>query len=147
MEADELWRQFQNENHSGDAAYEAWAFGGAPDQLAELVIKGIKVATSSLYYWYQSGKDCLPKTGEYSVILDANGRAACIIQTTKVYVVPFCEVSEEHARKEGEGDLSLAYWRQVHEDFFSNELKVENKVFSEKMDVVCEEFQLLYAAQ
>ena len=146
MEADELWRQFQRENNLGDAAYEAWAFGGAPDQLAELVIKGIKVATSSLYYWYQSGKDCLPKTGEYSVILDAKGSAVCIIQTTKVYIVPFCEVSEEHARKEGEGDLSLAYWRQVHEAFFSDELKVEHKVFSEKMEVVCEEFQVVYAA-
>ena len=144
MEADELWRQFQRENNLGDAAYEAWAFGGAPDRLAELVIKGIKVATSSLYYWYQSGKDCLPKTGEYSVILDAKGSAVCIIQTTKVYIVPFCEVSEEHARKEGEGDLSLAYWRQVHEDFFSDELKAEQKDFSERMEVVCEEFQLIY---
>ena len=57
-----------------------------------------------------------------------------------------CEVSKEHARKEGEGDLSLAYWRQVHKDFFSDELKVEQKDFSETMDVVCEEFKLIYVA-
>ena len=114
--------------------------------MAELVIKGIKAATTSLYYWYESGEERLPKTGDYSVILDAKGNVVCIIQTTKVYIVPFCEVSKEHARKEGEGDLSLAYWRQVHKDFFSDELKVEQKDFSETMDVVCEEFKLIYVA-
>lgn len=146
MDANELWRQFQKEKNIGDVAYEAWAFGGAPDKLAELVIKGIKAATTSLYYWYESGEERLPKTGDYSVILDAKGNAVCIIQTTKVYIVPFCEVSKEHARKEGEGDLTLAYWRQVHKDFFSDELKVEQKDFSETMDVVCEEFKLIYVA-
>ena len=146
MDANELWRQFQEEKNIGDVAYEAWAFGGAPDILAELVIKGIKAATTSLYYWYESGEERLPQTGDYSVILDAKGNAVCIIQTTKVYIVPFCEVSKEHARKEGEGDLSLAYWRQVHKDFFSDELKVEQKDFSETMDVVCEEFKLIYVA-
>ena len=35
--------------------------------------------------------------------------------------VPFDEVSKEHAYKEGEGDRSLAYWRDVHEDFFAEE--------------------------
>ncbi|MGN0997051.1 MAG: ASCH domain-containing protein [Candidatus Ventricola sp.] len=146
MDASELWRQFQKDNKIGDVAYEAWAFGGAPDKLAELVVKGIKIATSSLFYWYESGKENLPKAGDYSVILDAKGSAVCIIQTTKVYLMPFCEVSEEHAQKEGEGDLSLAYWQRVHEDFFSSELKTEQKEFDQKMEVVCEEFQLVYVA-
>lgn len=144
MNAAELWREFQKEKDLNDVAYEAWAFGEEPDELADLVMRGIKVATTSLYYWYKS--ENLPKTGDYSVILDAKGRAVCIIQTTKVYTVPFCEVSEEHARKEGEGDLSLAYWRQVHENFFSDELKAEQQVFSEEMEVVCEEFKLVYVA-
>ena len=33
------------------------------------------------------------------------------------------EVSEEHAYKEGEGDRSLAYWRAVHEEFFTKEFE------------------------
>ncbi len=144
MNANELWREFQKEKNLKDAVYEAWAFGGAPDKLAELVITGIKTATSSLYYWYENERERLPQIGDYSVILDSKNRAVCIIQTTKVSIMPFGEVSETHARKEGEGDLSLAYWRQVHEEFFSCELMDEKKTFSETMEVVCEEFQLVY---
>lgn len=146
MDAKELWQAFQKEKNIGDVPYEAWAFGGAPDKLAELVKKGIKTATSSLNCWYESGEERLPQAGDYSVILDAKGNAVCIIQTTRVFIVPFCDVSEAHARKEGEGDLSLAYWRQVHQDFFSGELKERKMVFSETMEIVCEEFQLIFAA-
>ena len=67
-------------------------------------------------------------------------QAVCVIQSTKVYVTPFCEVSADHAFWEGEGDRSLAYWRQVHERFFSEELKTIGKVFNASMKVVCEEF-------
>lgn len=144
MDANELWRQFREKNGIGDAACEAWAFGGAPDKLAGLVIRGIKSATSSLACWYESGKERLPRAGDYSVILDARGNAVCIIRTTKVYMTPFCEVTKEHAQREGEGDRSLAYWRRVHEEFFSDELKAEHRAFSQEMEVVCEEFELVY---
>jgi hypothetical protein len=40
--------------------------------------------------------------------------------------------------------LSLAYWRTVHEDFFRKELTHEGKTFDEKMDIVCEEFKVVY---
>lgn len=146
MNADELWRRFQAEKSIGDVPYEAWSFGGAPDELAELVIQGKKTATSSLYHWYEGGEERLPQAGDYSVVLDARGNAVCIIQTTKVDIVPFCDVSGEHAQREGEGDLSLAYWRQVHKEFFSGELEAEHRAFSETMDVVCEVFQLMYTA-
>lgn len=77
MEANELWIQFQKDKELAGISYQAWAFGGAPDKLAELVVKGIKVATSSLYCWYESGKEALPKAGDYSVIRDANRMTVC----------------------------------------------------------------------
>ena len=41
--------------------------------------------------------------------------AACVIRDTKVSVVPFHQVSPEHAYKEGEGDRSLGtYHTFVH---------------------------------
>jgi uncharacterized protein YhfF len=43
-----------------------------------------------------------------------------------------------------EGDKSLAYWRTVHEDFFREELTNAGKTFDEKMDIVCEEFKVVY---
>lgn len=65
------------------------------------------------------------------------------MRTTKVYTVPFKDVSAEHAAKEGEGDLSLDYWREVHKEFFTEELEEIGESFSEDMLVVCEEFEVI----
>ena len=67
------------------------------------------------------------------------------MKTTKVYVTAFDQVSQEHAYKEGEGDRSLEYWRKVHIDFLTRELAGINKAFTKKTQVVCEEFELVYA--
>lgn len=118
MTAEEMWDAFMKTSCPEEKEYEAWAFDGAPDELAALVLQGEKTATSSAYELYVQTKEPLPKAGGYSVILNTKGEAVCIIRTTKVYVVPFYLVSETHAYKEGEGDKSLAHWKQVHEAFF-----------------------------
>ena len=140
MTADELWKK------SGlTGSYEAWAFGDAPDKLAALVKNGVKTATCSAYDLYQAEGEPIPKEGDYSVILDSNGEAVCIVKTVRVYVTAFHLVSQEHAYKEGEGDRSLAYWRKVHIDFLTRELAGSRLTFTENTKVVCEEFELVYA--
>ena len=126
------------------AGCDAWAFGDKADELAELVVQGIKTATSSAYALYEIDGEALPEVGEYSVILDSHDNARCVIKTTRVYVTSFDKVSEAHACKEGEGDRSLAYWREVHEKFFTDCLSEAGLTFSEKMEVVCEEFEIVY---
>lgn len=81
--------------------------------------------------------------GDHSIILDSGDNAICIIRTSKVYITTFDSVTEEHAYKEGEGDRSLSYWRKVHREFFTNELKEINRQFDEKMELVCEEFEVV----
>ena len=138
MTAEELWKR------SGlTGTYEAWSFGETPDELAELVLQGIKTATCSAYDLYQINNEPLPKAGDYSVILNSSEEAVCIIKTTKVYVTEFKKVSEEHAFKEGEGDRSLRYWRMVHKRFLTNELASVNKSFDENTKLVCEEFEIV----
>ena len=51
---------------------------------------------------------------------------------------------KEHAFKEGEGDRSLEYWREVHKKFFRECLEEYGLEFSENMKVVCEEFEVVY---
>ena len=139
MTAEELWQK------SGLAGtYEAWAFGDAPDKLAELVKQGIKTATCSAYDLYEIENEPLPQAGSYSIILNSNDEAVCIIKTMKVHVTEFVRVSEEHAFKEGEGDRSLEYWRKVHEEFLTEELASVNMEFNENTKVVCEEFEVVY---
>ncbi len=50
--------------------YESWAFGDAPDKLVALVKNGVKTATCLSYDLYQAEGEPIPKTGDYSVILD-----------------------------------------------------------------------------
>lgn len=143
MTAQEMWERYSaREGISSD--YEAWAYGEAADELAELTLGGIKTATASVYPLYEQEGEPLPAAGEYSVILNSCEEAVCIIMTTKVTVTPYCEVDERHAWKEGEGDRSLSYWKSVHQRFFAEEMKSAGLTFNEKVKVVCEEFIRVY---
>ena len=93
MKPEELW---QASGLQGE--YEAWAFGEAPDQLAELVRRGVKTATCSAALLYELEQEEYPKEGDYSVILDSTGNAVCIIR----------------------------------------------RAFDEKMELICEEFEVIY---
>ena len=129
-----------------EGPYEAWAFGGDPDELAALVVSGVKTATCSAHALYAADDEPLPQEGDYSVILNSRGEAVCIIRTTRVYLAPYCDVTPEHAFREGEGDRTLAYWRDVHERFFTGEMRAAGMAFDENMLLVCEEFELIATA-
>lgn len=142
MTAEELWKE---SGLTGD--YDAWAFGIDADRLAELVKKGVKTATSSLLCFYKHEGEELPNVGQYNIILDSKEEAVCIIRTIKVYVTTFDKVRENHAYKEGEGDRTLEYWKSVHRDFFTKELKTIGKTFTTDVEIVCEEFEVLKCSE
>ncbi|PIC57156.1 hypothetical protein CSV80_10635 [Sporosarcina sp. P12(2017)] len=142
-----IWKEFKEIHPDAPEQYEAWSFGNSKqmaDELAELVVKGTKTATSSNYRLYELEDEPLPMVGLHNIILDGKGMAVAVVETISVKVVPFNKVTEEHAYLEGEGDRSLRYWQEVHEDFFTNELKEVNLDFHYEMPVVCETFKLLY---
>ena len=148
MTAEELWSAFcKKQGMDVNTKYEAWAFGGAPDNLAALVMLGVKTATASAYDLYAIDPDDepMPQVGDFSVILNGKDEAVCVIQTTKLTVVPFKDVDATQAYKEGEGDRSLTYWRKVHDDFFRKEYSEYNVEFNEDSNVLCEEFECLYS--
>ena len=146
MNAEQMWQAFTAAYpETADAAYEAWCYGSdAADELAQLTAAGIKTATASAYPLYELEGEELPKAGEYNVILLTDGTALCITKTTKVALVRYRDVSADHAFREGEGDRSLSYWRQVHEAFFVEELASVGLTFTEDMTVVCEEFEVVF---
>jgi uncharacterized protein YhfF len=127
--------------------YKAWHFCDNEEdanELVELVVKGTKRATASLYLGYEYENEKVPEAGDYSIITDWNGIAQCIIRTKEVAVTPYAEVPEEFAAKEGEGDRSLRHWRNAHWDYFSREMEAMGKEPIEDMLVVCEEFEVVY---
>ena len=145
MTAQELWQEFVKQHPEAESCeYDTWSYGDAPDELAELTRAGIKTATASAYPLYELEGEPLPQAGSYSVIQWSDESAACIIRTERVFVVPFREVSEEQALREGEGDRTLDYWRNVHACFFRKELEDAGLTFTEDMGVVCEEFRVVF---
>ncbi|MEC5318773.1 ASCH domain-containing protein [Brenneria populi subsp. brevivirga] len=118
----------------------AWEFGDSPDmanELAALVLKGKKTASCGSLSAYLS-ESPTPKIGSYHIILNGRQEPVCVIRMTSMRLVKFSDVDEEFAKKEGEGDLSLEYWREGHQAFFTRE-----GTFSEDMELVTEEFQLV----
>ena len=120
---------------------ETWCFGGdkkTADRLFELVKTGRKTATCSLY----TGEDISKNIG-YSILTNSDQTQKLKIKTKKAYVTRFCDVTSEHAKMEGEGNLSLAYWRKIHKKFFKKECKKNKIKFSENLEILCEEFQIV----
>ncbi|MEQ9764435.1 ASCH domain-containing protein [Streptococcus jiangjianxini] len=144
MEALEMWQKYQQINPNIGNEMDSWAFGDEPDLLANLVLEGTKTATASAFDLYEVDNEPLPEARTYDIILDSQDEAVCIIKITKVSVLPFKDVSKEHAFKEGEGDRSLAYWRKVHEALFSEWLAEANLAFNENSKIVLEEFKVVY---
>ena len=145
MTAQEMWNRYVALHpDAGDAAYEAWAYGDAPDELASLTLAGRKTATASAHALYGLDGEAVPQAGDYSVVLDSREKAVCVIRTTQVSIVPYRDVDERQAFLEGEGDRSLRYWREVHEAFFRREYARYGLSFTEEIAVVCEEFEVVY---
>ena len=119
---------------------QAWQMGDSPElanELANLIKKGLKTATSGSFASYLQDVSA-PRIGSYNIILDGQNIPVCVIRLVSMRLVRFCDVNEEFARKEGEGDLSLEYWQTEHQRFFFREGH-----FSEDMELVAEEFELV----
>lgn len=140
------WRAFRSSRPDTtvpDEPDDVFTFGHTPamaDDLGALVVQDIKTATTSALGAYEAGEP-LPQVGELSIVLSGNGQALCVIETTEVRVLPFMEVDAVFAYDEGEGDRSLAYWREAHVRFFGATLPGP---FDEQMQVVCERFRLVW---
>lgn len=141
----EVAGRLREQGYRGQMPAVAW-FGDTRDQvdqLAELVRCGEKRATAGLLWRWRS-RGGVPSVGDRQVILDWRGRPRAVIEMTEVDVVPFDEVDPDFAREEGEGDLSLDYWREVHWDFFVRECERLGREPSPDMPVVCMRFRLVH---
>ncbi len=112
---------------------EKWSFGTNNDYLIELVQTKRKTATSYLY-----NEEDIPKIGEKSIICFDDKKDACIIKTIDYKILRFKDMTEDLAKLEGEGDLSLEYWKDVHYSFF----KTIKPNFTEEDKIIFEVFEL-----
>lgn len=127
--------------------YDVFPFGdrqAAATSLADLVLRGEKVATSCLLWEQEADGVRLPKPGDLSVVTSWEGEPVCVIETTDVRVRAFDEVDEDFAAAEGEGDRSLTSWRPAHWSFFARRCEELGREPTPGMPVVCQRFRVVY---
>lgn len=143
MKAEEMWQVFKQYYPTVKQDLDSWAFGSEQaDELAHLVYCGEKTATCSGYDLYQN--EPLPQADDYSVLINSQAEAICVIQTKKVSLRAFKDIDEAFAYKEGEGDKSLMYWKKTHYDFFAPYYEELGLTFTEDSLLVCEEFEVVF---
>jgi len=131
--------------HSKTYVSEGWGVGPEmADELGALIVAGTKTATCSALWEWEAEGESLPETGAVTIVLDGGGEPIGIVETTEVSIRKYNEVDADFACEEGEGDLSLRYWREAHKNFFSRTLPEIGKEFNEEMPLVCERFRLIY---
>ena len=117
-----------------------WNFGGdefLTNKLQQLVLKGEKTASTGLY---KNTSQIVSKVGDMAVIISYTGKPFCIIEYTKITLVPFLNVTHEYIVKEGEGEKDVESWRNSHRNFFLREYP---GLFNDDSLVVCEEFRVV----
>ncbi len=127
--------------------YLAEGWGDSPemaDELGALIARGIKTATCSAVWEWQAEGQPWPEVGFITIVIDGHGNPLCIVETVEVTIRPYNQVDAQFAFDEGEGDRSLAYWRESHQRFFTRSLAKINKTFTKDMPLVCERFKKIY---
>ena len=117
------------------------------DLCADLILRGEKRASCSLAYWYSHKGEKMPEAGSLQVVLNWAGEPVCVIEVISVETCLYQDVTPDLAAAEGEGDKTLAWWRQTHWDFFSKEcfeLGIEPR---DDMPLIFEHFKVVYPFQ
>ena len=115
------------------------------DEILDNILCGKKRANTGLFSLFEAQMQLLPRTGDYTVVLDSDMQPRCITRTVKVEIIPFAEVTQDCALAEGDG--TLAQWREVHRKAFETACAEIGTTFDESMKCVCEYFEVVYQAQ
>ncbi|MFN8414438.1 MAG: ASCH domain-containing protein [Anaerolineales bacterium] len=150
QKADRYWTQFVGSLPSTSVPqqyYEAFSFGTSKESanlIASLVIRGVKTATGSLQWVYESEGKSIPTPGDYSIVTDGEGEPVCIIQDIEVNIIPFNEVDEAFAWDGGEEDRTLDSWRRIYWEYIVSECHRIQRNPTPKTPLVCERFRVVY---
>ena len=151
MSVAEFWRRFLAETGRDGATeymdcYNFCATEELANELLSLVLSGQKCATSSAVAAYEAEGERLPQVGDLCIVTDWDGKPGCVIETTAVTVLPFCEMTFEICSREGE-DETLESWQEGHRRFFAEDARALGYEFSEEMAIVFEDFKVVYTAE
>ena len=143
----EFLSTFPSDSPYRTKTYVAESWGDNPalaDELGALIVQGIKTATCSAVWSWEAEGNPIPEDGYITIALDGRGTPLCVVETYEMTLRKYNQVDADFARAEGEGDLSLQYWREAHKRYFTRVLTKIGKEFSEEIPLVCERFRVIY---
>ena len=148
---DAFWQKFlsslpvDSPYRSKSYVAEIWGDNSAlADELGTLIVQGVKTGTCSAVWEWEAEGNPIPEEGYITIALDGSGEPLCIVETYEISFRKYNEVDADFARAEGEGDLSLDYWRKAHQQYFTRTLSKIDREFTEDMPLVCEKFRVIY---
>jgi uncharacterized protein YhfF len=145
-----FWNDYLARLSAGDRPRKPFveaAFAGGregTDALIRLYREGKKTAGSGLVKDYKTAGDPLPKVGNYWIILDSRERPQFIVKTLRTEINMFGKIPKSVARAEGEGDLSISYWKEAHRAFFSPFLSKWGIADIDEAEVITEHFEIVH---
>lgn len=145
---EELWDQYEETLQDKlDHPRIEISIAGNPeiaDDLLALYLEGKKSAGSGLVKDYELAGDPLPTIGNFWIITDSKNNPRCIVKTIAVEINKFVDIPLKVAQAEGEGDLSIEYWKKAHREFFTPYLKDWGISNLDDEDVVTEFYEVVF---
>lgn len=145
-----FWLDYQRQcgvKVEGFAASALGHTGPLADELADLVVRGVKRAHATLHRDFQKDLEPLPQPGDHLVVLDGAGKPRAIVRNTHVELRHFHDIDDRFAFEAGEGDLSLRWWLTAHRQDFAERGEREGFEASESLELVLEHFDLVWPVQ
>jgi uncharacterized protein YhfF len=84
------------------------------------------------------------RVGDYSIVIDWNHHLAYFIQTTEVNIALFKDIDAQFAYDYGEGNRTLAWWKQNVWDYYVQECAHLSRLATQVMPLVCERFRVVH---
>ena len=110
------------------------------DRGAQLVLSGVKTATSSAAWHYADGD--IPFVGALSALIDGDGRPLAILETKRIAVTAFGDIGKAFAFDYGEGDRSLDWFRSHIGAWYRLDSASHGAEFDDKTELICEWFEV-----
>jgi uncharacterized protein YhfF len=94
--------------------------GPLRERLVAAILAGTKTSTTGLLEEYRREGEAVEAVGARELVVDSNGAAVAVIETTEVAVKRMGDVDLQFALDEGEGFESVEQWRAAHVRFFTS---------------------------
>lgn len=122
-------------------------FGDHPaltDELIDLVLAGTKRATAGLVAEFAADEQPLPRVGSHWIACDSTGRPRAVLRSRELRIAVLDEVDEAFAHDEGEGDRTLASWRDGHVRYWKRSAERLGFEWTEEQEIVLERFAVAW---